>query len=258
MRFQDRTVVITGANHGIGRACAHLFAREGANVVFTDADKKKGTAAVKAICKEGNDASFVPCNVSDRVQVDAMVKRADAEYEGIDVVINNAASVHHGEFLEMDEDDFDRVVHSNLKGIFLVGQAAAKRMVRRVQAGGEAGVIVNIAAVSHMSTVSGQVPDIVSRGGLAQMTEVMAASLAPHGIRVNGIGPGNILTEYEGRVMSEREAFDRAAGNAPLGRPGNPEEIANIAAFLASNDSAYLTGQTLYPDGGRAARYDVT
>lgn len=258
MRFAGNTVVVTGANHGIGRACAFLFAQEGARIVFADPDRKKGNKAAKTIREEGGEATFVPCNVGEAVQVDAMIKQAESEYGSLDVVVNNAATVHHGQFLEMDEDDFDRVVHSNLKGIFLVGQAAGRRMIAQVKNGGTPGVIVNIGAVSHMSQVSGQVPDLVSRGGLAQMTEVMAAALASSGIRVNGIGPGNVITEADRSVLSDREAYHRAAGNAPLGRPGHPDDIARIAAFLAHGDAGYLTGQTIYPDGGRAALYDVT
>jgi NAD(P)-dependent dehydrogenase (short-subunit alcohol dehydrogenase family) len=159
--------------------------------------------------------------------------------------------VHAADFLDLKEADFDRVLRVNLKGAFLTGQAAARRMVDQVKAGRPPGAIINMSSVNAVLAIPNQVPYCVSKGGLAQLTKVMALSLAPHGIRVNAIGPGSIMTDILKSVATDREAKRRLLSRTPLGRIGEPDEIAAIALFLASDDAAYVTGQTVYADGGR-------
>jgi glucose 1-dehydrogenase len=169
----------------------------------------------------------------------------------IDVLVSNAGIVHGADFLELTEADFDRVIRVNLKGMFLVGQAVARQMVRHVEDGGTPGAIVNMSSVNAVFAIANQVPYSVSKGGVNQLTKVMALALAPHGIRVNAIGPGSIMTDMLASVNDNPEARRRLLSRTPLGRIGDPAEIAAIAAFLASDEASYLTGQTIYADGGR-------
>ena len=143
------------------------------------------------------------------------------------------------------------MIRVNLKGAFLVGQAAARQMVAQVKAGGAPGAIVNMSSVNAVFAIANQVPYSVSKGGMNQLTKVMALSLAPHGIRVNAIGPGSIMTDMLASVDADAAARRRLLSRTPLGRIGDPAEIAAIAAFLASDEASYITGQTIYADGGR-------
>ena len=245
MRLKDKVALVTGAAQGIGLACAQAFAREGARVVMADVNEDKGRKAAADL-----QAAFVRCDVSRKADVVAAVARAVSEFGRLDTLVANAGIVHAAEFLDLEEADFDRVLSVNLKGIFLAGQAAARQMVK--QGGG--GAIVNMSSVNAVMAIPNQVPYVVSKGGINQLTKVMALSLAPHRIRVNGIGPGTILTELaKTAVLGNKEAERKILSRTPLGRMGEPEEIASVAAFLASDDASYLTGQTIYPDGGRLA-----
>jgi glucose 1-dehydrogenase len=244
-RLKDKVALITGAAQGIGFSCAHAFVNEGARVVLADVNVDKGRKAAESL-----GATFVRCDVSRKDQVDAAVAHAVAQFGRLDILVANAGIVHAADFLDLDEADFDRVLAVNLKGIFLVGQAAARQMVK--QGGG--GTIVNMSSVNAVMAIPNQVPYVVSKGGINQLTKVMALSLAPHGIRVNGIGPGTILTELaKTAVLGNKEAERKILSRTPLGRMGEPVEIARVALFLASDDSSYMTGQTIYPDGGRLA-----
>ena len=245
MRLRDKVALVTGAAQGIGLACAQAFVREGARVVMADVNEEKGGKAAADL-----HAAFVRCDVSRKADVVAAVARAVSEFGRLDILVANAGIVHAAEFLDLEEADFDRVLSVNLKGIFLAGQAAARQMVK--QGGG--GAIVNMSSVNAVMAIPNQVPYVVSKGGVNQLTKVMALSLAPHRIRVNGIGPGTILTELaKTAVLGNKEAERKILSRTPLGRMGEPMEIANVAVFLASDEASYLTGQTIYPDGGRLA-----
>jgi NAD(P)-dependent dehydrogenase (short-subunit alcohol dehydrogenase family) len=171
----------------------------------------------------------------------------------LDILVNNAAIVHGVDFLDIAEADFDRVLRVNLKGAFLVGQAAARRMVANRRAGAPAGTIINMSSINAVVAIGNQVPYCVAKGGLDQLTKVMALSLAPHGIRVNAIGPGSIMTDILRAVATDREAKRRILTRTPLGRIGEADEIVSIAVFLACADSSYITGHTIHADGGRLA-----
>ena len=245
MRLKDKVALVTGAAQGIGFACAQAFASEGARIVLADVNGDKGRKAAESL-----GAAFAPCDVSRKDQVVAAVDMAVENYGRLDILVANAGIVHAADFLDLAEEDFDRVLSVNLKGIFLAGQAAARQMVK--QGGG--GAIVNMSSVNAVMAIPNQVPYVVSKGGINQLTKVMALSLARHRIRVNGIGPGTILTELaRTAVLGNAEAERRILSRTPLGRMGEPAEIASVAVFLASDDASYLTGQTLYPDGGRLA-----
>jgi NAD(P)-dependent dehydrogenase (short-subunit alcohol dehydrogenase family) len=190
-------------------------------------------------------------DVGDARNAENVVAETCRAFGGLDVLVNNAGIIHGAEFLDLAEADFDRVLRVNLKGAFLVGQAAARRMVAQVEAGRPPGAIVNLSSINAVVAIANQLPYCVSKGGIDQLTKVMALALAPYGIRVNAIGPGSIMTEMLRGVAADREAKRRVLARTPLGRIGDPDEIASIAVFLASQDASYITGQTLYADGGR-------
>ncbi len=250
MRLAGKVALITGAAQGIGLACARTFAAEGAKVMLADVNDAHGRREVAELGKAGSQAAFVHCDVSRREEVTRAVAETVAAFGRLDVLVANAGIVHAAEFLELEEADFDRVLAVNLKGVFLAGQAAARQMVR--QGGG--GAIVNMSSVNAVLAIPNQVPYVVSKGGINQLTKVMALALAPHRIRVNAVGPGTILTELaKTAVLGNREAERKILSRTPMGRMGEPEEIGKVAAFLASDDASYLTGQAIYPDGGRLA-----
>lgn len=245
MKLAQKTAIVTGASQGIGLACAQRLVREGARVMLVDI-RPEGQAAAEAL---GDAARFFCADVSQKADVDAMIAATLDAFGHIDILVNNAGVTHAADFLELAEDDFDRVLRINLKSMFLCSQAAARDMVKR-----GSGCIINMSSVNAELTIPNQVPYVISKGGVNQLTRVAAISLAPHGIRVNAIGPGTILTELARKaVLGSPEARHTILSRTPLGRCGEPEEVASIAAFLASDDASYMTGQTLYADGGRMA-----
>lgn len=247
MRLQDKVAVVTGAAQGIGFACAERFARDGAKVVLSDLDQTQGEAAAEQIQAAGGEAIFVACDAGDKAEVENLVASAVAAYGRLDVSLANAGIVHACPFLDFPEDDFDRVIRVNLKGVFLLGQAAARQMV--AQGGG--GSIIHMSSINAVVAIPSITPYPVAKGGVNQLTKVMSLALAEHNIRVNGIGPGSIMTDMVKAVNENPEAMRNLLSRTPLGRIGEPSEIAGVAAFLASDDSSYVTGQTIYADGGR-------
>jgi NAD(P)-dependent dehydrogenase (short-subunit alcohol dehydrogenase family) len=245
-RFANKTAIVTGAARGIGLACARRFVAEGAKVLIADIDDKAGAAAAQAF---GAAAHYFHCDVGDAASVTAMIKEAETTFGGIDILVNNAGIEHGADFLDLTEADFDRVLRVNLKGAFLVAQGVARHLV----AANKQGAIVNIASINSVVAIPNQTPYSVSKGGLLQLTRVMAMALAPHGIRVNAIGPGSIMTDLLKAVGSDKEAKRRILSRTPLGRIGEPDEVASVAAFLASSDASYITGEIIYVDGGRLA-----
>jgi glucose 1-dehydrogenase len=251
MRLKNKIAIVTGAAGGIGLACAKAFVAEGAKVMLSDVDAKRGTAEAK---KLGKSARFTTCDVGDATQAQALVRATVKEWERVDILVNNAGIIHTAEFLDIEEKDFDRVLRVNLKGCFLVGQAAARQMKKQGRLKKGSYAIVNMSSVNAVLAIPNQIPYVVSKGGVNQLTKVMALALAPHGVRVNAIGPGTIGTELARKaVMASEEAKKRIMMRTPLGRLGEVGEIASVAVFLASDEASYMTGQTIYPDGGRLA-----
>jgi glucose 1-dehydrogenase len=248
MRFADQVVIVTGGAQGIGRACVEAFAAEGAAVVIGDIDAEGGIKTAEAVQGQGGRATFIQTDVGDAGQAQRLIGQTLEAFGRLDVLINNAGIIRTAEFLEISEADFDAVLRVNLKGVFLVGQAAARAMVRQGR-----GAIVNMSSANAVVAIPNQVPYVTSKGAVNQLTKVMALALADKGVRVNAIGPGSILTDLLQVVMNDEAARRRILSRTPMGRCGEPAEVAKVALFLASDDASYLTGQCIYPDGGRLA-----
>ncbi|MDA8520931.1 SDR family NAD(P)-dependent oxidoreductase [Acidovorax sp. NCPPB 4044] len=239
----DRVCIVTGGAQGIGEACARRFAREGARVVIADVDDARG----EALASELPGSIYVRCDVGDKAQVDALVQRTLAAHGRIDVLVNNAGIFRAADFLEITEDDFDAVLRVNLKGAFLVGQAVARAM-----AAAGSGAIVNMSSVNGVLAIPTIASYNVSKGGINQLTRAMALSLADRGVRVNAVAPGTIATELAARaVLTSDDARARILGRTPMKRLGEPSEVADAVAWLASDAASYVTGEIVVVDGGR-------
>ena len=247
MRFSGKVAVITGAARGIGRACAERFLSEGAQVVIGDIDAARLTETAGTL--GGPDRVLaVPTDVSRKEQVDALIAAAVAAFGRVDIMVNNAGIAIVRDYLDISPDEFDHVLGVNLKGAFLGTQAAARQMIAQ----GQGGVIVNMSSINSGLANPNLATYAISKGGMNQVTSTAAVSFAPHGIRVCGVGPGTIATEMiEGAFTKRAGGNDTILSRTPLGRLGQPEEIASVVAFLASDDASYFTGETIYPDGGR-------
>jgi NAD(P)-dependent dehydrogenase (short-subunit alcohol dehydrogenase family) len=242
--LQGRVCIVTGGAQGIGEACARRFAREGAPVVIADIANARGQALADEL-----GALYVHCDVGDKAQVDDLVARCLAAHGRIDVLVNNAGIFKAADFLDISEDDFDAVLRINLKGAFLVGQAVARVMA---QAG--RGAIVNMSSVNGVLAIPNIASYNVSKGGINQLTRVMALALADRGIRVNAVAPGTIATELAAQaVLTSAQAKARILSRTPMKRLGEPGEIADVVAWLASDAASYLTGEIVTADGGRMA-----
>lgn len=250
-QLSGKVAIVTGAANGIGRAISRAFAREGAKVVLADVDEEGGEKAAADIVADGGEAIFRYCDVGERLDVRNLVCAAGDTFEKVDILVNNAGVVSQGaDFLTMEEEEFDRVIRINLKGNFLVGQAVAQRMVAQIEEGHAPGTIINMSSINAVVAIPAQPAYSASKGGVKQLTEAMALALAPYGIRVNAIGPGTIRTEMANTAVNAR-AEEAILARTPLRRIGEPDEIASLAVFLASDGASYMTGQTVYADGGR-------
>ncbi|WP_341912665.1 SDR family oxidoreductase [Polaromonas sp. YR568] len=237
-----RVCIVTGGAQGIGEACIRRFAREGAQVVIADIDDSRGATLAAEL-----GGLYVHCDVGDKVQVDALVAQTLAAHGRIDVLVNNAGIFRAADFLEVTEADFDAVLRINLKGSFLVGQAVA-----RVMAGAGKGSIINMSSVNAVLTIPTIASYNVSKGGINQLTRVMALALADKGVRVNAVAPGTIATELAAKaVLTSPEATARIMSRTPMKRLGQPSEIADTVAYLASDAASYITGEIVVVDGGR-------
>lgn len=253
MLLQGKIAIVTGGSQGIGRACAERLAQEGAKVLIADINDELGPKVADGINAAGGEAVFHSCDVSERLDVHNLVAAALERYERIDVLVNNAAVLDDKPFLELEEAEFDRVIRTNLKGSFLCGQAVAKQMVKQIEGDQNAspGAIVNMSSVNAWFGLPDHVAYSCSKGAIAQLTKSMAIALAPYGIRVNAVGPGSIATPMLDEVIKDKAFRTKVLSRTPLGRFGKPEEIAAIVAWLASDQASYVTGTTIFADGGR-------
>jgi glucose 1-dehydrogenase len=220
--------------------------KQGAIVVLADVLDDVGQAEAKRL-----GATYLHCDVSKATDVYVLVAATVMAHGAVDILVNNAAVSIVGEFLEITEEQFDQVIGINLKGSFLLTQACAREMVKQVAAGRKAGAIVNMSSVNDTLAIPVIAPYTMSKGGVRQLTKVAALALAPHGIRVNAIGPGSIMTDMLKGVVNDKAAMHRILSRTPMGRVGEASEIATIAAFLASDEASYVSGQVIYADGAR-------
>jgi NAD(P)-dependent dehydrogenase (short-subunit alcohol dehydrogenase family) len=246
MRLQDRVVAITGGALGIGRATGLSFAAEGAIVALGDVETAAAEAVAREISERGGRAIAVGVDVGDAGQVQAFIERVVAEFGRLDVMFANAGIAHSAPFLEHSEVQWHRVLRVNLTGVFLCCQGAARQMVK--QGGGR---IITTASINGFRGVENLVGYNVAKAGVVELTRTMAVELAPYNITVNAIAPAQIDTRLT-RNLPE-DARRRRVERIPMGRFGEPEEVARAALFLASDDASYITGHTLAVDGGYLA-----
>lgn len=249
MRLKDKVCLITGGAAGIGKATAEKFASEGAKVVICDVDEGAGKALAEAL---GNEASFYQVDVTNREAVQAWVDDVIKKYDRVDVLVNNAGITRDGLFVkhkngelvsQMSEKDFDLVIDVNLKGVFNCAQAVTPQMISQ---GG--GVILNASSIVGLYGNFGQTNYAATKFGVIGMTKTWSRELGRHNIRVNVVCPGFILTEMV-KKMPEK-ILEGLAAKTPLGRMGEPEDVANLYCWLASDEAAYIHGATISIDGG--------
>jgi len=247
LKHQDKVAIVTGAAQGLGLACAERFLADGAKVLLVDlqGDKLQEQVARLGPSAKGFMADLAEISAAMAAEI---VEAACSAFGSVDIVVNNAGVIHLADFVDFPEDAFDRTQRINLKAPFLIGQAAARRMIAQRRGGS----IINMSSVNAELAIPNAVAYAVSKGGIKQLTAVMAVGLIPHGIRVNAVGPGTILTDLVRKsVMSSDAQRRNVLSRTPIGRCGEPSEVASIASFLASDDASYIVGQTLYADGGR-------
>jgi NAD(P)-dependent dehydrogenase (short-subunit alcohol dehydrogenase family) len=247
--LDGRVFVITGASNGIGAACARRLARDGARVALWDIAEAPGAALAAELRERGQEACFVRCNVAVKAEVHAALATTVSEFGRVDGLVNNAGIFRAAEFLDITEEDWDAVIDVNLKGAFLVGQAVARRLADH---GG--GAIVNMSSVNGVLAIATIASYNASKGAINQLTRAMALGLIDKGIRVNAVAPGTIATDLaRDAVLTSDAARQRILGRTPMKRLGEPDEIADVVAFLLSDASSYMTGEVVYVDGGRLA-----
>ena len=248
MRLKDKVAVVTGASNGIGLAISKRYIAEGVKLVMTDIDAEKGQREAENLSSEDN-VIFIQCDVGDKASVDQLFSSAVEHFGRVDIAVANAGILKTGDFLDFSEEDFDAVIRVNLKGVFLTGQAAARHMCAQNPQGG---IIINMSSTNQVLAIPQITPYVVAKGGVGQLTKVMAISLVEQNIRVNGIGPGSVATEmFQNNIATNEKALAAVMSRTPMKRAADPSEIAAIAVFLASEDSSYITGQTIFADGGR-------
>lgn len=236
--------LVTGAAQGIGYGCAEALADDGFRVILADINEK---GVQEAATKLGNDAVGLACDMGDPTQIASMFDHIESNYGPVTVLVNNAGIAAPQDFLETPLDQFRKVIDVNLTGTFLASQRAAKTMVaNKIE-----GAIVNMSSINAVVSIPSIVAYCSSKGGIMQMTKATALALAPYNIRVNAVGPGSIDTEMMAGVNDNPEALERVMMRTPLKRIGLAREIGDVVAFLVSRKASYITGETIYVDGGR-------
>ncbi|MGO4496311.1 SDR family NAD(P)-dependent oxidoreductase [Paenibacillus sp. 2RAB27] len=247
MRLSGKIALITGGSAGIGKAIAARFGAEGACIAITGRDKETLEQAVAEIKEQGGDAIAICGDVQRAADVANMVRTVQDQWGTIDVLVNNAGICRTSPFLDISEEDWEQHMAINLKGTFLVGQAVAREMVKR----GQGGSIINMSSVNGLAAEADQAHYNATKGGINLLTMSMALELAPLGIRVNALCPGMIETRLTKPLIDNPVALGPYLHTIPMGRVGQPDEIADAALFLASGDSRYMTGHCLVVDGGQ-------
>lgn len=248
MRLKDKVALITGAASGIGEAIARRFAAEGAHVVinYHPGGKHGGDVVASAITAQGQSAVAIAANVDNRPEVEKLVGETVTRFGRLDIAINNAGIEIKRPFIEVPDEEWNRVLGVNLYGAFLVSQAAARQMVKQ----GQGGKLLFVSSVHEDIPFPGYTSYCASKGAIRMMMRNLAMELAPYKINVNNIAPGAIATPINQKVLDNPQEKKAALEEIPWGRFGEPEEVAAVALFLASSESDYVTGSTYYIDGG--------
>lgn len=251
-RFKDKTAVITGSTSGIGKGIAHRLASEGANVVLNSyRDQDELSQILAEVTSSGGHATFIRADMAKVEEIDRLFARAVDEFGQVDILVNNAGIQIHSPFLEVTEEDFDRVISLNMKGYYFAAQA----FVRHATEMKIKGVIVNNSSVHEIIPFPNFDSYALSKGAIRMMTRNLAVELAPYGIRVNNVAPGAIDTDINEALDQNPELKQQLLKNISMGRMGSVEEVASVVAFLASDDASYVTGATYLVDGGLTYHY---
>jgi NAD(P)-dependent dehydrogenase (short-subunit alcohol dehydrogenase family) len=247
VRLKGKVALITGGSTGIGKAIALRFAREGAKVAVTGRERTALEDTTREIVEQGGEVIYIQGDVSLSQDVRSMVDRTLERWGAIDILVNNAGICNPAPFLDLKEEEWDRHMAINLKGTFLAGQFVAREMVHR----GIKGSIINMSSVNGLAAESDQAHYNATKGGINLLTMSMALELAPYGIRVNALCPGFIETRLTRPLINDPERIGPYLKTIPMGRVGQPEDIADVALFMASDESRYMTGHCLVVDGGQ-------
>jgi NAD(P)-dependent dehydrogenase (short-subunit alcohol dehydrogenase family) len=249
MRLKDRVAIVTGGARGNGLAIAKGFASEGAHVLLADIDLETAEERAHEISEMGVRALAVRTDVSDRSSVEQMAELAYAEFGRVDILVSNAGIIGRLPFLETTDEEWDRVMNVNLKGVFICGQVVAKKMVEA----GTGGSIIHISSIMTERTTATTVPYCASKGGVRTLTKGMAVALAPHGIRVNALSPCIIWTDMNHDWMKLESTQEMFKAKIPLNEIARPPVLVGAAIYLASDESYYVTGSSISIDGGMSA-----
>ena len=247
MRLKDKVAIVTGAGRGLGQGIAYRFAREGADVAIADIDVEAAMNTAEEVRRLGRRALAIQADVSKSDHVRRMLHQTVEALGAVHILVNNAAVPGMRHLLDLDEQEWDRLMSVNLKGVYLCTREVARYWVERKIKG----KIINISSVAAEQASRGRSHYVTAKGGVKMFTRAAALDLAPYGINVNAIGPGGVKTDFDGRDWNDPELMKAFLARIPLGRYGGPDEIGAAAAFLASEDADFITGQTLYVEGGR-------
>ena len=246
MRLKDKVAIVTGAARGIGRATAERLIEEGAKILICDIDEAQLTRTAAELGGEDRVIAQL-VDVVNKRHVEQLVEKAVQHFGRLDIMVNNAGIAPVVDFLDVTEEMLSRVLDVNLKGAFYGTQAAGRQMIKQ----GDGGVIINMSSINSGLANPNVAPYAISKGGMNQITSTAAVAFAPHGIRVVGVGPGTIMTDMVAGAFMNSAGHHAILSRTPLGRYGQASEIAAVVAFLASDDASYITGETVYVDGGR-------